>query len=70
MSDYILGGVDDLIERLHKRADIRDQIATRKSVQEGKPDRLNELLREAAAKIESMADYIVELEFRNKNYYE
>jgi hypothetical protein len=39
----------DLIHRLEKRAEIRRQISTRKSVQEGKPDRLADLLDEAAA---------------------
>jgi hypothetical protein len=41
-----------LIYRLRKRAEIRRQIATRKSVQEGKPDRIAELLEEAAARLE------------------
>ena len=39
---------DDLIFRLLKRAEIRRQIPTRKSVQEGKPDRIADLLEEAA----------------------
>lgn len=43
---------DDLVYRLRKRAEIREQISTRKSVQEGKPDRLALLLREAADRIE------------------
>jgi len=38
----------DLVFRLRKRAEIRLQISTRKSVQENKPDRLVELLLEAA----------------------
>lgn len=38
----------DLIERLRIRAAIRRQIKTRKSVQEGKPDRIADLLEEAA----------------------
>ena len=42
----------DIVYRLKKRAEIRRQIATRKSVQEGKPDRLADLLDEAAAEIE------------------
>lgn len=41
----------DLVYRLRKRAEIRRQIATRKSVQEGKPDRIADLLEEAAAEI-------------------
>lgn len=43
---------EDLIFRLRKRAEIRRQIATRKSVQEGKPDRIADLLDEAANALE------------------
>jgi len=42
---------NDLVYRLSKRAEIRRQIATRKSVQEGKPDRIADLLEEAADEI-------------------
>jgi hypothetical protein len=41
-----------LIERLRERARIRRQIPTRKSVQEGQPDRIADLLEEAAAELE------------------
>ncbi len=44
----------DLIERLIKRSQIRRQIPTRKSVQEGKPDRIADLLDEAADTIMNM----------------
>lgn len=44
--------VDDLVYRLRKRAEIRRQIPDRKSVQEGKPDRIADLLEEAADYIE------------------
>lgn len=44
----------DLVYRLRKRAEIRRQISTRKSVQEGKPDRMSDLLDEAAVEIESL----------------
>ena len=43
-----------LVFRLRKRAEIRRQIASRKSVQEGKPDRLADLLDEAADEIEKL----------------
>lgn len=43
-----------LIFRLRKRAEIRRQIATRKSVQEGAPDRLSALLDEAADELERL----------------
>jgi len=43
---------EDLVFRLRKRAEIRRQISTRKSVQEGKPDRIADLLEEAADEIE------------------
>ncbi len=45
--------MSDLIERLRKRAEIRRQIQSRKSVQEGKPDRLADLLEEAANELEN-----------------
>lgn len=45
---------DSLIFRLRKRAEIRRQIQTRKSVQDGEPDRIADLLEEAAAKIEEL----------------
>lgn len=45
---------EDLVYRLRKRAEIRRQIATRKSVQEGKPDRIADLLEEAANEIEKL----------------
>jgi hypothetical protein len=45
---------EELVYRLRKRAEIRRQIATRKSVQEGKPDRLSDLLEEAADEIERL----------------
>ena len=41
--------LDDLITRLKIRASIRRNIQHRKSVQEGKPDRISDLLEEAAA---------------------
>jgi|TARA_R110000868_G_scaffold198948_1_gene445530 hypothetical protein len=44
----------DIVFRLRKRAEIRRQIPTRKSVQENKPDRIAELLDEAAAEIETL----------------
>ena len=43
-----------LIYRLRKRAEIRRQISTRKSVQEGQPDRIADLLEEAANEIEEL----------------
>jgi hypothetical protein len=42
---------DDLVYRLHKRAEIRRQITTRKSVQNNEPDRIADLLEEAANEI-------------------
>lgn len=42
----------DLVYRLRKRAEIRRQIPSRKSVQEGKTDRIADLLEEAATEIE------------------
>lgn len=45
---------EDLVYRLRKRAEIRRQIPSRRSVQEGKPDRIADLLDEAAAEIEQL----------------
>lgn len=53
---------NDLIGRLRKRAEIRRQISTRKSVQEGKPDRIADLLEEAANRIEELELRIENLE--------
>ena len=50
-----------LVFRLRKRAEIRRQISTRKSVQENKPDRLSDLLEEAATEIERLKAQVVEL---------
>ena len=46
--------METLIYRLRKRAEIRRQIATRKSVQEGKADRIADLLEEAADRLEQL----------------
>jgi 3-methyladenine DNA glycosylase/8-oxoguanine DNA glycosylase len=42
----------DLVYRLRKRAEIRRQIKDRKSVQEGRADRIADLLEEAAQELE------------------
>ena len=44
----------DLVERLRKRAEIRRQIMTRKSVQLGERDRIADLLEDAATEIENL----------------
>lgn len=43
-----------LVFRLRKRAEIRRQIPGRKSVEEGKADRIADLLEEAATEIERL----------------
>jgi hypothetical protein len=43
-----------LVYRLRKRAEIRRNIKDRKSVQEGTPDRIADLLEEAANEIERL----------------
>jgi hypothetical protein len=45
-------------ERLRTRATIRRMIQDRKSVREGKPDRIADLLEEAAEEIESLRKVI------------
>ena len=47
-------GQQSLVFRLRKRAEIRRQIKDRKSVQEGKTDRIADLLEEAADEIERL----------------
>lgn len=47
--------MSDLVERLRKRAEIRRQIPDRKSVQNNEPDRIADLLEEAANVIEDMS---------------
>lgn len=49
---------ESLVYRLQKRAEIRRQIATRKSVQEGKPDRISDLLEEAANRITELENEV------------
>ena len=44
----------DIVDRLRIRATIRRQANGRKSVEEGKPDRLADLLDEAAKEIETL----------------
>ena len=50
-SEIFKDDTDDLIYRLLKRAEIRRSITSRKSVQENKPDRISDLLEEAAERI-------------------
>ena len=50
--------VEPLVERLRTRALIRRCVPTRKSVQEGKPDRLADLLDEAANEIERLMNEV------------
>ena len=46
----------DIVDRLTVRATIRRQIKDRKSVQEGKPDRIADLLEEAAHEIKTLRE--------------
>jgi hypothetical protein len=46
-----------LVYRLRKRAEIRRQISDRKSVQENKPDRIADLLEEAADEIDRLKEF-------------
>ncbi len=51
-----------LVYRLRKRAEIRRQIPGRRSVEQGEPDRIADLLDEAAVEIERLRKQIQELE--------
>lgn len=59
---YMLNEKEQLVYRLRKRAEIRRSISERKSVQENKPDRISELLEEAADEIEKLTSISAELE--------
>jgi hypothetical protein len=52
----------DIVYRLRKRAEIRRQIPSRKSVQEGAPDRIADLLEEAAKEIEKLRFELIDKE--------
>jgi flagellar biosynthesis/type III secretory pathway chaperone len=52
--EHFLNNEEDLVYRLRKRAEIRRQIPTRKSVQEGASDRISDILEEAADEIERL----------------
>jgi len=56
----------DLVYRLKERARIRRQIPGRKSVQEGKPDRIADLLEEAAAEITTLRGKILRQDLPHK----
>lgn len=49
---------ESLVYRLRKRSEIRRSIQSRKSVQEGKPDRIADLLEEAADEIYRLQSFI------------
>ena len=46
-----------LVYRLRKRAEIRRNISDRKSVQENQPDRIADLLEEAANEIDRLKEF-------------
>jgi len=56
----------DLVYRLRKRAEIRRQITSRKSVQDGAPDRIANLLEEAAEEIQRLRAFNSGQEHNNK----
>ncbi len=51
----------DIVDRLRIRASIRRQIPGRKSVQENKPDRIADLLDEAAQEIEDLRNLVQQM---------
>ena len=60
----------DLVYRLRKRAEIRRQISTRKSVEEGKPDRIADLLEEAATEISNQRAVLEQMKENAQGYKE
>jgi hypothetical protein len=65
---------NDLVYRLRKRAEIRRQIPGRKSVEEGTPDRIADLLEEAANEIERVKivddEKVIHNAFRDAEAYQ
>jgi len=59
---------ESLVVRLRKRAAIRRQIPSRKSVQEGQPDRIADLLEEAAEELE-FKDRMIESLWDDLGFY-
>lgn len=57
-----LPDVNDLVYRLRKRAEIRREIPGRKSVENGEPDRIADLLEEAADEIRDLRYCMGELD--------
>lgn len=53
-----------LVFRLRKRAEIRRQIPGRKSVEEGTPDRIADLLEEAANRLEYLTSILDDHDIR------
>jgi surfactin synthase thioesterase subunit len=51
----------DIVDRLRIRASIRRQIPGRKSVQENKPDRIADLLDEAAEEIQDLRNLVQQM---------
>lgn len=49
---------NDIVYRLNLRAEIRRQIPGRKSVEQGTPDRIADILEEAASEIERLRNII------------
>lgn len=60
---------EDLVYRLRKRAEIRRNIPTRKSVQNNEPDRIADLLDESADEIEYLRDRL-SLFYENNSKYD
>ena len=54
----------DIVYRLMRRAEIRRQILDRKSVQENRPDRIAELLEEAAVEIALLREQLNDFGWR------
>lgn len=61
--------IDDVVYKLLKRAEIRRQIPGRKSVQNNEPDRIADLLEEAAAEIIKLRRSNVIVEATREYYF-
>jgi len=57
----------DLVYRLLKRAEIRQSLTTRKSIQENKPDRISEILQESAQELHKLRELLREDKYKLQN---
>jgi len=60
----------DLVYRLLKRAEIRQSITSRKSIQENKPDRISEILQESAQELHKLRELLRDDKYKIRYVYD